>query len=304
MHLLPMSSAQSESTGVFTRDISHTGPTSSAESRTDRRFQVSQSAQLYVSGAEEESRSARIHEKELLAYAAALESKNTDLEKALAIACEASTVKSRFLASVSHEFRTPLNGIIGFSELLQDEGMGPLTTGQKECVDDLLGCSRHLLTLVNQILDLTAIEAGRMTFRYEAVSRMRVGLITCAGGRSWHRNRRGGPSAFIRGIQPVAEQCQSANRDRPGARHHQAHRGGAGRPGGCGKRLGTGEPVFRHSPLPARRFSVRIRIPWQPDPYLKSNIGRMTTARKCCATFKGIPEVGRATPRSRSSSAL
>jgi PAS domain S-box-containing protein len=374
VHLVPMSSAQSESTGSFTRDMSHTGPTSSAESRTDRRFQVSQSAQLYVSGAEEGSRSARIHdisrggmqlivdrpvvggpavrihwkgheitgtiryqreygadyrigvelssfweplvyevlswqseelqtsnrylerqaailrdqadlldlthdtilvttltgditfwnrgaerlygwskpeaagrnahqllqtifpgrpeepyqevlaagrwegelvqarkdgsrivvasrwalrrndldqpigimatnsditrkkqaEQELLAYAAALESKNTDLEKALAIACEASTVKSRFLGSVSHEFRTPLNGIIGFSELLQDEGMGPLTAGQKECVDDLLGCSRHLLTLVNQILDLTAIEAGKMTFRYEAVSLERL----------------------------------------------------------------------------------------------------------------------------------
>jgi PAS domain S-box-containing protein len=109
-------------------------------------------------------------EQELLSYAAALESKNSELQRALDIACEASMVKSRFLASVSHEFRTPLNGIIGFSEILQDEAVGPLNPAQKECVDDLLGCSRHLLTLVNQILDLTAIEAGKITFRYASLS--------------------------------------------------------------------------------------------------------------------------------------
>ncbi len=108
-------------------------------------------------------------EAELVAYAAALESKNAELKNALDVACEASTVKSRFLASVSHEFRTPLNGIIGFSELLQDGAVGPLTSEQEECVGDLLACSRHLLTLVNQILDVTAIEAGKITFRYEQV---------------------------------------------------------------------------------------------------------------------------------------
>jgi PAS domain S-box-containing protein len=108
-------------------------------------------------------------EEELVAYAAALESKNAELRNALDMACEASTVKTRFLASVSHEFRTPLNGIIGFSELLQDEAVGPLTGEQKECVGDLLSCSRHLLTLVNQILDVAAIEAGKITFRYEDV---------------------------------------------------------------------------------------------------------------------------------------
>jgi len=108
-------------------------------------------------------------EEELVAYAAALESKNGELHNALNIACEASTVKTRFLASVSHEFRTPLNGIIGFSELLQDGAVGPLNGEQKECVSDLLDCSRHLLTLVNQILDVAAIEAGKITFRYEDV---------------------------------------------------------------------------------------------------------------------------------------
>ncbi|PWU03573.1 MAG: hypothetical protein C5B51_18720 [Terriglobia bacterium] len=113
-------------------------------------------------------------EQELVAYAAALESKNAELREALDLACEASTVKNRFLASVSHEFRTPLNGIIGFSELLQDGAVGPLNADQKECVADLLACSRHLLTLVNQILDVTAIEAGKITFRYEDVLLERV----------------------------------------------------------------------------------------------------------------------------------
>jgi signal transduction histidine kinase len=81
----------------------------------------------------------------------------------------ASEIKSRFLASVSHEFRTPLNGIIGFSELLHDAKAGPVTCDQKEYLCDILSCSRHLLTLINQVLDLTKIESGKMDFQYEAM---------------------------------------------------------------------------------------------------------------------------------------
>jgi len=108
-------------------------------------------------------------EAELVAAAAVLRSKNQELGAALELASQASEIKSRFLASVSHEFRTPLNGIIGFAELLYDSVVGPVSDDQRSCLSDILNCSRHLLTLVNQVLDLTRIEAGKMDFQHEEV---------------------------------------------------------------------------------------------------------------------------------------
>jgi signal transduction histidine kinase len=107
---------------------------------------------------------------EAAASAEQLRSQIREMAAALEAARRASEIKSRFLASVSHEFRTPLNGIIGFSELLFDAKVGPVTNDQKECLSDILGCSRHLLTLINQVLDLTKIESGKMYFQYERVN--------------------------------------------------------------------------------------------------------------------------------------
>jgi signal transduction histidine kinase len=74
----------------------------------------------------------------------------------------ASRHKSEFLANMSHELRTPLNAVIGFSEVLQDRLFGDLNEKQAEYVADIHASGRHLLALINDILDLSKIEAGRM----------------------------------------------------------------------------------------------------------------------------------------------
>src|SRR5262249_18641858 len=70
--------------------------------------------------------------------------------------------KSEFLANMSHELRTPLNAIIGFSEVLQERLFGELNEKQAEYTDDILSSGRHLLSLINELIDLSKIEAGRM----------------------------------------------------------------------------------------------------------------------------------------------
>jgi len=75
----------------------------------------------------------------------------------------AAKVKSEFLSNMSHELRTPLNSINGFSEVLYDETFGTLNPKQKQYVNNVLSSGKHLLLLINQILDMAKVESGKMT---------------------------------------------------------------------------------------------------------------------------------------------
>lgn len=79
----------------------------------------------------------------------------------------ASTAKSQFLANMSHEFRTPLNAIIGFTEVLQDRIPGELNADQAEYLGDIHDAGQLLLRLINDVLDLSKVEAGRLELFYE-----------------------------------------------------------------------------------------------------------------------------------------
>ncbi|HEY6178996.1 MAG TPA: ATP-binding protein [Kofleriaceae bacterium] len=87
---------------------------------------------------------------------------------------EASRLQSEFMANMSHELRTPLNAIIGFADLLYGGMVGPLEAQQREFLGDILRSSRHLLQLINDVLDLAKIEAGTLVVVLEQVDVGRV----------------------------------------------------------------------------------------------------------------------------------
>jgi len=90
-----------------------------------------------------------------------LEIRNREVEKA-------NRLKSNFLATMSHELRTPLNAIVGFADLLARQTAGPLTQKQDRFVRHIKESSRHLLALIDDILDLSKIEAGRLDLKFES----------------------------------------------------------------------------------------------------------------------------------------
>lgn len=110
----------------------------------------------------------RDHIAELEKAQRALEKTSNDLVVALGKAAEASKAKSEFLASMSHELRTPLNAVIGFSDAMVLEVFGPLAERYKNYASDIRSSGAHLLSLINDVLDLTRLDAGQAELREEA----------------------------------------------------------------------------------------------------------------------------------------
>lgn len=110
------------------------------------------------------------HKSERETLIAELETAKSISEEARRRAEEANLAKSRFLATMSHELRTPLNAILGFSEVMQGEVLGPMgNETYREYVDDIHKSGKHLLKVINEILDLSRIEAGRQELSEEAI---------------------------------------------------------------------------------------------------------------------------------------
>jgi PAS domain S-box-containing protein len=93
----------------------------------------------------------------------ALQDKNIELQKMV-------EARDLFLANMSHELRTPLNGIIGFAEFLADGKPGPVSAKQKEYLEDILHSGKHLLRVINDVLDIAKVEAGKMELLPEPFS--------------------------------------------------------------------------------------------------------------------------------------
>lgn len=98
-----------------------------------------------------------------------LQRKNVELEEQSRRVQEANRLKDEFLANMSHELRTPLNAIIGFTEMMYDGEVEEGSHEQHEYLGDVLSSSRHLLKLINDVLDLAKVQAGKMTFSPEKV---------------------------------------------------------------------------------------------------------------------------------------
>ncbi len=116
-----------------------------------------------------------IHQQELNALSSKLRHYSIEISIKNQMLEHASQMKSEFLANMSHELRTPLNAIIGFSEILKDGIVGELTSDQTSYITEIFDSGEHLLSLINDILDLSKVEAGMMTLDLSPVDV--VGLL-------------------------------------------------------------------------------------------------------------------------------
>ena len=118
---------------------------------------------------EEQATELEVQAEELHEANAALQTLNDDLQRQREAADEANKAKSTFLAVMSHELRTPLNAIGGYVQLIEMEVHGPVTEAQREALGRIDRSQRHLLRLINDVLNLSRIEAGRVEYAIETV---------------------------------------------------------------------------------------------------------------------------------------
>jgi HAMP domain-containing protein len=163
---------------------------------------------------------------ELGALAANVNAMNDELGRLYEELETVSKHKSEFLANMSHELRTPLNAIIGFSEVLQQKMFGELNEQQLGYVEDVLDAGKHLLSLINDILDLAKVEAGRMELELADVSipqALRSGLTmhgeraTQAGitlGRASNRRRSSSGPTSASSVKSFSTCCRTGSSSR------------------------------------------------------------------------------------------
>jgi signal transduction histidine kinase len=124
--------------------------------------------------AEDLERRVETRTRELRAANEQLEREIDDRRRAEEAADRATRAKSQFLANMSHELRTPLNAIIGFTQLMHDGKCGPVSPRQQEFLGDVLASARHLLQLINDVLDVAKVESGTVEFHPEPVDLVRL----------------------------------------------------------------------------------------------------------------------------------
>jgi PAS domain S-box-containing protein len=118
---------------------------------------------------EEQAAEMEAQSEELAATNESLQTHGEELERARTAADHANNAKSQFLATMSHELRTPLNAIGGYVQLIELEIHGPVTAEQRGALDRVMRAQRHLLRLVNDVLNLARIEAGRVDYARDRV---------------------------------------------------------------------------------------------------------------------------------------
>ncbi len=186
---------------------------------------------------------------ELKRFEQTLQQKNVELE-------DASRMKSEFLANMSHELRTPLNAIIGFSEVLRDGLIGEMTDQQRGFIGDIFSSGKHLLSLINDILDLSKVEAGKMTLDLEPVqvsSLLANSLSIIREKAAARRIRLDDGCRRGAGDDPGGRAQGQADRLQPALQCGEVHRRGR-----------RGDAAGR--PRPARRRRPAVRILDGPEP--------------------------------------
>ena len=121
----------------------------------------------------------------LSSRSSALAKANVELAARSAEAEQANNAKSQFLATMSHELRTPLNAIIGFADLMHDGRLGPVSEQHRESLDDIRGSARHLLDLINEVLDLARIESGRILLDIQSIDPVEASRVPSIHYARW-----------------------------------------------------------------------------------------------------------------------